>query len=179
VTGTSAAVVPSLTDANAASEESFVAAIGPLFEGAPAFLRRLAGERPFASWDALFDAARDVARAMPERDQIELLDAHPRIGAARAALSAFSRDEQAPEPTDLDTRLRDLNDRYEARFGFRFVVFVAGRPRAAIVPLIEAALDAERDAELRRGLDDVVAIAADRFAKLVRASASAQARGRT
>ena len=34
-----------------------------------------------------------------------------------------------------------LNDAYEARFGFRYCVFVAGRPRAALLPGMEAALD--------------------------------------
>jgi 2-oxo-4-hydroxy-4-carboxy--5-ureidoimidazoline (OHCU) decarboxylase len=43
-------------------------------------------------------------------------------------------------------------------------VFVAGRPRAALVPVLEAALEADRAAELRRALIDVVAIARDRAA---------------
>ncbi|MCA1571533.1 MAG: 2-oxo-4-hydroxy-4-carboxy-5-ureidoimidazoline decarboxylase, partial [Chloroflexi bacterium] len=59
-----------------------------------------------------------------------------------------------------------LNEAYESRFGFRFVVFVAGRPRADIIPLLERALHADRDEELRRGLDDVVLIAADRMEAL-------------
>jgi hypothetical protein len=40
---------------------------------------------------------------------------------------------------------------------------VAGRPRADILPLLERAVAADRDEELRRGLDDVILIAADRM----------------
>ena len=54
------------------------------------------------------------------------------------------------------------NDAYEARFGFRYCVFVAGRPREALLPGMTAALDADRDAELHRALDAVVDIAIDR-----------------
>ena len=59
-----------------------------------------------------------------------------------------------------------LNDAYERIFGFRFVVFVAGRPRSEIVPILERSLRDDRVAELRRGLDDVVYIAADRLRTL-------------
>jgi OHCU decarboxylase len=148
----------------------FASELAPLFEGAPRFLRRLAEARPFGSAEALFARARRVALEMPEADQIELLDAHPRIGADAATLSAHSRVEQgsAAEETavHLAADLQRLNEAYERTFGFRFVVFVAGRPRAAILPLLEAALGADREEELQRGLDDVVAIAADRAEEL-------------
>jgi 2-oxo-4-hydroxy-4-carboxy-5-ureidoimidazoline decarboxylase len=59
--------------------------------------------------------------------------------------------------------LADLNAAYEQHFGFRYVVFVAGRPRAEVVPLMEVALRNERTAELRRGVADAIFIAADRL----------------
>jgi 2-oxo-4-hydroxy-4-carboxy--5-ureidoimidazoline (OHCU) decarboxylase len=59
-----------------------------------------------------------------------------------------------------------LNEVYEGRFGFRFVVFVAGRPLSSITPLIEAAMRNDRAAELARGLDEVIDIAADRLGRL-------------
>lgn len=152
---------------DAAAEDEFTAAMAPLFEGAPGFLSRLAAARPFGSVAGLMDAARTVALEMPEDAQRELLAAHPRIGADPAAMSALSRREQSSS-TDADTvdaDLARLNAEYESRFGFRFVVFVAGRPRSAIVPILRAALEADRADELRRGLLDVVAIAADRLAR--------------
>ena len=55
--------------------------------------------------------------------------------------------------------LERLNGAYEARFGFRYCVFVAGRTRAALLPEFRAALAAERDAEIPRALDAVIDIA--------------------
>ncbi|MEA2652512.1 MAG: allantoinase, partial [Chloroflexota bacterium] len=74
----------------------------------------------------------------------------------------------ADEPSGDDQawvgeELTALNEAYESLFGFRFVVFVAGRPRADIIPILERSLHADRDEELRRGLDDVVLIASDRM----------------
>ena len=68
------------------------------------------------------------------------------------------RGEERAAPAELDR----LNRAYETRFGFRFCVFVNGRSRAELLPVIEAALAADRAAEIRRALGEVVAIAADR-----------------
>ena len=162
--------LPSVADLNDLSDEAFAAALAPLVEGAPAFLARLAAIRPFGSDAELIDAAREVAHAMPEADQVALLDAHPRIGDPASALSDLSRVEQGDAGVDeapwVSEELASLNEIYESRFGFRYVVFVAGRPREEIVPLIEAAIRSDRSAELRRGVDDALYIAADRLARL-------------
>ena len=165
-------VLPALRELNALSDSDFARTAAPLFEGAPRFLSRLAGARPFASLPRMFRAAREIARGIPPDEQVELLNAHPRIGADPAAISAMSYSEQgydrAPDQAaaEVARELHDLNEAYEARFGFRYVVFVAGRPRSDIVPMLEAALEAARSEELTRGLDDVISIAEERSRRL-------------
>ena len=140
-----------------------------LFEGAPGLVLRCQPE-PGESTAHLLDRAERVARSMPEQAQIELLNAHPRIGALPSSVSAMSYAEQGydrdPGTAELQARLDRLNDEYERRFGFRFCVFVAGRSRAEIADVMESHMDASRDAELNRALTDVFAIARDRAAKL-------------
>jgi 2-oxo-4-hydroxy-4-carboxy--5-ureidoimidazoline (OHCU) decarboxylase/GNAT superfamily N-acetyltransferase len=163
---------PRIEDVDALPPEPAAAELGPLFEDAPRFLARLAEERPFGDDATLIAVAHNLARVLPEDEQIELLNAHPRIGADPAAVSALSHDEQGydedapPAEPWVAEELEALNDAYERVFGFRFVIFVAGRPRAEIVPILETSLRDERISELRRGLDDVVYIAADRLATL-------------
>ena len=166
-----------MIDLAAGPAEPFEAAVAPLFEGAPQFLARLAAARPFATPDQLFATARSIAHAMPEEDQVELIDAHPRLGAPPGSVSALSFVEQGydrdaadkaakAEQARVAAELERLNAAYEALFGFRYCVFVAGRPREALLPGMAAALDADRDPELHRALDAVVDIARDRYAKL-------------
>jgi 2-oxo-4-hydroxy-4-carboxy-5-ureidoimidazoline decarboxylase len=164
---------PEIADVDALPADTAAVLLGPLFEEAPRFLTRLAERRPFGDDAGLVAAARQLARELPEDEAIELLDAHPRIGADPRTVSALSHAEQgydAPAPVEpwVGEELEALNDAYERIFGFRFVIFVAGRPRSAIVPILEASLRDERISELRRGLDDVVYIAADRLATLRR-----------
>jgi 2-oxo-4-hydroxy-4-carboxy--5-ureidoimidazoline (OHCU) decarboxylase len=154
------------TSTTAATADTFTA----LFEGAPRFLARLEAAGPFADDEALFAAARSIAHAMPEDEQVELVDAHPRLGAPPGTVSAASYVEQGYDrgggaPVDVATELEQLNDAYEARFGFRYCVFVAGRPREALLPGMHAALEGDRSTELGRALDAVVDIAQDRHAK--------------
>jgi 2-oxo-4-hydroxy-4-carboxy--5-ureidoimidazoline (OHCU) decarboxylase len=158
---------------------TFDTEVGPLFEGAPRFLARLAAARPFASPEAMFAQARAIAKSMPEAEQVELIDAHPRLGAPPETISAHSFREQGYERggsgdgsvsdaattggLDLATELERLNDSYEARFGFRYCVFVAGRSRTELLPGMAAALEADREAEKARALDSVIDIAEDRY----------------
>jgi 2-oxo-4-hydroxy-4-carboxy-5-ureidoimidazoline decarboxylase len=141
-----------------------------LFENAPRFVARLGGERA-ASLAELLDRAERLAAEAPEEAQIELIDGHPRIGADPQTVSPTSFREQgydrAPPATEpqLAERLERLNQAYESRFGFRFVVFVAGRSRSEIADYLETRLDADRDEELSRALHDVFAIARDRLTR--------------
>jgi 2-oxo-4-hydroxy-4-carboxy-5-ureidoimidazoline decarboxylase len=152
---------------DAMSETEFVAAVAPLFEGAPRFLARLADARPFGDEASLFGRAEAIALAMPEDEQIELISAHPRLGAPPASMSPTSHAEQGydRDTTEAIAELARLNAEYEARFGFRFCVNVGGRSRAALVPVLEAALAADRASEIRRAVVDVVAIARARASR--------------
>lgn len=173
---------------NGADPAVFVAAVAPLFEGAPGFLDRLARDRPFDDWPALFTRARAIAHTMQVIEQIELIDAHPRLGAPPATVSTLSFHEQgydrdgptgrAPvearaaagesnvERDRVVAELARLNAAYESRFAFRYCVHVAGRTRAELLPEMEAALDRAPDAERHRALDAVMDIAMDRLAAI-------------
>lgn len=166
--------LPPIDDLNGLPDAEFIEAMAPLFEGAPRFLGRLAADRPFSSYADLWLSSLAIARAMPQDEQLELINAHPRLGAPPANVSAMSFREQgyeheaagaseaSAEAARVAGELERLNAAYEERFGFRFCVFVNGRSRAALLPVIELALLAERSTEIRRALGEVVAIAADR-----------------
>ena len=104
------------------------ATLTALFEGAPRFLARLDAAGPFADDAELFARARAIAHAMPEAEQIELIDAHPRLGAPPGSVSAMSYREQgydrgAGTPVDVAAELERLNDD------------VRGRPRVPLLRL--------------------------------------------
>ena len=131
--------------------------LAELFEGRNVLVDRL------AAVDEPLDRAREIAHDLSPEEQQEVLDAHPRIG-ARSGLSTRSAAEQGTDddPVVL-AELAALNDAYEERFGFRFVVFVNGRPRREILPILRERMERTRDQELATGVDQLVQIAIDRW----------------
>ncbi len=133
--------------------------LAELFEGRTRFVERLAVEP-----DPLV-RARTLVHELPGDEKREILDAHPAIG-QRAGLSARSAAEQGvdADPAVL-AALGRLNAAYEERHGFRFVVFVNRRSKAAILEVLEQRIDNPTDVELETALDELVAIAADRWVR--------------
>ena len=133
--------------------------LAELFEGRTRFVERLAAEP-----DPLV-RARDLVHELPDDEKREVLEAHPAIG-QRTGLSARSAAEQGADtdPAVLEELAR-LNADYEARHGFRFVVFVNRRPKAEILEVLRGRIDNPTGAELETALTELVAIACDRWAR--------------
>jgi 2-oxo-4-hydroxy-4-carboxy--5-ureidoimidazoline (OHCU) decarboxylase len=100
-------------------------------------------------------AAREVIAQLPEEDRAAALAAHPRIGEP-------SPEQRGEDPAVL-AELAYLNQVYEEKFGFRFVVFVNRRSRAELLPVLQERLARTREEELETGLEELVRIAEDRW----------------
>ena len=143
-----------------------------LFEGAGPLIERLRREPPFASGKAMLSRAREILLGLPEAEQIAVINAHPRIGERAERVRAqsaqafteqgYDREHTAPEVLQ---RLALLNEEYEQKFGFRFVVFVNRRSKEALMPLLEARLRGSRDEERQTALQEILAIAEDRCSR--------------
>ena len=123
--------------------------LAALFSGRSRFVDKLAREE-----DPL-GRARDVARTLSEEEKVEALATHPRIGER-------SPEQHGKDPVVL-VELATLNQVYEEKFGFRFVVFVSGRSREELLPVLRERLQNTREEELDTGLDELVAIAEARW----------------
>jgi 2-oxo-4-hydroxy-4-carboxy--5-ureidoimidazoline (OHCU) decarboxylase len=133
--------------------------LSELFEGRTRLVERLAAiEDPLVNADA-------VLAELSEEEKVEALAAHPAIGQT-SGLSARSAAEQGTESDPcLLVHLATLNLQYERRFGFRFVVFVDGRPKSEIVEVLRERMTRSREEELDTGCRELVAIARDRWTR--------------
>ena len=130
--------------------------LAELFEGRTRFVDLL------ATLDDPLDRARTVARGLDDDEKKEVLDAHPAIGGAPTSARSAREQGTDDDPAVL-AELAELNTAYEEKFGFRFVVFVDGRPRREIVPVLRERLQRTRGDELETGVDELVLIAIDRW----------------
>jgi hypothetical protein len=99
--------------------------------------------------------AEEVVGKLSDDDKAQALAQHPRIGEP-------SPEQQGDDPAVL-TELAYLNQVYEEKFGFRFVVFVAGRPHRDLLPVLRERLARTREEELETGVSELVEIARDRW----------------
>jgi 2-oxo-4-hydroxy-4-carboxy-5-ureidoimidazoline decarboxylase len=133
--------------------------LAELFEGRTILVERL------AELDDPLGRADEVLARLDDEEKVEALAAHPAIG-QRSGLSARSAEEQG---TDTDpavlSDLAYLNQVYEEKFGFRFVVFVAGRPKAEVLEVLRERIANTREEELDTGCRELVAIARDRWTR--------------
>ena len=132
--------------------------LAELFEGRTRLVELLAErEDPLAS-------AEKVLGELTEQEQRQALNAHPAIGARTLSKRSATEQGSGGHPAVL-TELAYLNQVYEEKFGFRFVVFVDGRPKSEILQLLQQRLERTREEELQTGLRELVAIARDRWLK--------------
>ena len=132
--------------------------LAELFEGRTALVERL------ATIEGPLEHADEVIAELDDAEKIEALNAHPAIGERR--LSPRSAGEQGP-PADpaILAELAYQNQVYEEKFGFRFVVFVAGRPKREILEVLSERVGNTREEELDTGLRELVASARDRWTR--------------
>ena len=132
--------------------------LAELFEGRTRLVELLAErEDPLSS-------AEKVLGELTEQEQRQALNTHPAIGARTLSKRSATEQGSGGHPAVL-TELTYLNQVYEEKFGFRFVVFVAGRPKAEILEVLRDRLERTREEELQTGLRELVAIARDRWLK--------------
>lgn len=167
-----------IDELNRLPRETFAAALKPLFESAPPLAEGLLAARPFGSYAELLARAEALIAQMDEAQQIAVVNAHPRIGERADTVrqhSALSYREQGyaaeggmdpAQVAEVYRQLAELNAAYEARFGFRFVVFVNRRPKALILEVLRERINNPRAAELQTALAAMLAIARDRLATL-------------
>ena len=164
-----------LAEINAMDQASFVAALGGIYEHSPWVAERAFGDRPFANVGALhaaMDAA--VARA-PDSEKLALLRAHPELAgraAVRGELTADSTKEQSGaglaqcSPAEF-ALLTDYNTRYNAKFGFPFILAVKGYDRAGIIREFARRVEQDRATEFTECLVQVGRITRGRLNVLV------------
>jgi 2-oxo-4-hydroxy-4-carboxy-5-ureidoimidazoline decarboxylase len=167
-----------LAQLNAMSEADFVHALGGVFEHSPWVAQRAFAERPFASVHALHAAMVAAVDRATDTQKLALLRAHPELAgkaAIRGEMTADSVSEQsgaglAQCSAGEFARLTELNARYNARFGFPFILAVKGYDRAGIIAEFARRVTHDRATEFAECLAQVARIARLRLEALMTAA---------
>ncbi len=151
---------------NAGSRESFVAALGHLFERSPWVAEAAFERRPFVDAEHLHAELCGALRAAGTARQRALILAHPDLAGrlAGAGLTPDSAREQASAgldrlATDEAAELARLNQIYRERFGFPFILCARLNNRETILAALRARLGSTPEAEHETALAEIEKIA--------------------
>jgi 2-oxo-4-hydroxy-4-carboxy-5-ureidoimidazoline decarboxylase len=162
---------------HALDRDAFNATLGGIFEHSPWVAQRAFAAGPFADVDALHAAMLRAVHDAPHAEQLALLRAHPELAgkaAIRGELTADSTHEQSGAGLDRCSpdefaQITALNARYNATFGFPFIIAVKGLDRAAILREFARRADNPPDIEFAEALKQVARITRFRLDALLRA----------
>ena len=124
---------------------------------------------------AVFEVADRLWWELDRSDWLEAFASHPKIGDGvsprreHAATAEWSNSEQSgterASPTLLD-KLAELNRRYEARFGYIFIVCATGKSAAEMLEILEQRLSHCPDDEIKLAAAEQAKITRIRLEKL-------------
>jgi 2-oxo-4-hydroxy-4-carboxy-5-ureidoimidazoline decarboxylase len=156
---------------NQLDREAFIARFGGVYEHSPWVAAGAWAKRPFADSNALEQAMQSVVRDATHTRQLELLRHHPALG-TRQELTGYSRGEQAGAgilgAAEAERReLASLNQQYETKFGFPFILAVRGADLRTILDSCRTRLNHDFDTEFAESLRQVFRIAGFRLGDLI------------
>lgn len=160
-----------LAELNACDRARFVEEIGWVFEHSPWIAERAWARRPFASVDDLQGALEQELASASIDEQLNLLCAHPDLG-ARMQMSGASSAEQSAAGLDRmsrddEERLRQLNAQYKQKFGIPFLLAVKGSTLHQILGALEERLPSTFEAELTEAMRQASRIARFRLEEAI------------
>jgi 2-oxo-4-hydroxy-4-carboxy-5-ureidoimidazoline decarboxylase len=160
-----------LTQLNGMERDQFVAVLGEIFEGTPAIARQAWDQRPFTNVESLHQCMVEMMNRMTVDEQMVLIRSHPELS-SKARMAEASVKEQAGVGLDQLTQeeyqqFQDLNQAYQERFGFPFIVAVKNHTKASILEAFQTRLRNSVEAERRQALAEIVQIARFRLDEML------------
>lgn len=139
-----------LTEFNSRTRDAAVDVVKPALD-IPRWYDAIVDGRPYASIEALTDAAAQVAAPLTAAELDAALAHHPRIGErpeGQSAEAALARNEQSGVDAAAAEALAAGNRAYEERFDRVFLVRAAGRSADDILALLQLRLGNTPEQEL-------------------------------
>ncbi|RJE86858.1 2-oxo-4-hydroxy-4-carboxy-5-ureidoimidazoline decarboxylase [Paenibacillus sp. 1011MAR3C5] len=155
---------------NDGDHAAFVERYGHLFESSPWVAEKAWHNRPFRSRQELLSSMSEIVMGADSRLQLELLRAHPELG-AKLRMTAASTEEQRRTGVAADRLERDeayifqrMNAAYREKFGFPFIMAVKGLTADMTADSMQRRMMNTAEQERRHALMEVCKIAEFRLA---------------
>ncbi|MEK4223365.1 2-oxo-4-hydroxy-4-carboxy-5-ureidoimidazoline decarboxylase [Bacillus sp. FSL W8-0116] len=133
-----------LKQLNEMSASEFIHLLGGVFENSSWVAERAEPNRPYSSFQSLYNKMVEIVETASENEQLKLIQMHPHLG-TNVKITDFSQEEQKHAglnelTEDEHNHLMLLNKEYMDKFGFPFVMAVRGKTKQDIYRTIKERL---------------------------------------
>ncbi|MBM7571119.1 2-oxo-4-hydroxy-4-carboxy-5-ureidoimidazoline decarboxylase [Aquibacillus albus] len=160
-----------LAELNQISEQEFVSTLGEVFEHSPWIAKKAAEYRPFPSRQALHQRMTEIVANTPQEEKLELIRAHPNLGAKLKMSSDSTKEQQGAGLQNLTAdefeSFKSLNQTYMQKFGFPFIFAVKGKNKDDIYQSLKERVNSTYEEEFETALTEIYKIAGFRLEEKV------------
>ncbi len=144
--------------------------------GSTSWVERMAARFPITHADILFENAEKIWFSCEKKDWIEAFEHHPKIGDLSSLRKKFfntahlaSNEQAAISKASKNTmeELAKLNEAYEIKFGFIFIVCATGKSAEEMLRLIQLRMNNSKNKELENAMEEQNKITLLRLKKIL------------
>ena len=153
----------SIETINQMNRSAFTQALGAIFEDTPSIADQVWLQRPFTDVMELYQDMITIVRSMTIQQQLTLIRAHPDLG-SKATMAVDSIREQSGVGLDRLNkaeydRFHNLNQSYQDKFGFPFIIAVKNQTKSSILTAFEQRMQNSVTMEIEQAIAEICQIA--------------------
>ncbi len=144
--------------------------------GADNWINDMINARPFKTHQGIIETGEKIWRSLNETDWLEAFDHHPKIGDINSLREKFSSTKQFAQreqsgvnhaSTEILEELAKLNNEYEKRFGYIFIVCATGKTADEMLSIIRNRITNDPETEIKIAMEEQNKITKLRLEKLL------------
>ena len=157
-------------DLNNLNRDKFISLFGVIFEKTQWIAEKLLELKPFDGKDDLINKMIQIYESSPKQETLNILRAHPKL-AVEKNLTEHSSNEQSRANLKNCTQEEfdefiNLNNKYEKKFGFPFIIAVKGKDKIEILNNFRQRINNDVEFEFEESKKQVKKIALFRLDEL-------------
>ena len=151
------------TDLNYLNKDKFISLFGVIFEKTQWIAEKLLEHKPFKDKDDLVNKMIHIYETSQKNDILNILKAHPKLAIEKNLTEHSSKEQSSANLKNCNKEEYDefkkLNDEYENKFGFPFIIAVKGKDKIEILNNFRQRINNDVELEFKEAKSQVKKIA--------------------
>ena len=157
-------------DLNNLNKDKFISLFGVIFEKTQWIAEKLLEHKPFKDKDDLVNKMIHIYETSQKNDILNILKAHPKLAIEKNLTEHSSKEQSSANLKNCNKEEYDefkkLNDEYENKFGFPFIIAVKGKDKIEILNNFRQRINNDVELEFKEAKSQVKKIALFRLNEL-------------